>query len=360
MTRPAASETVRLGLRAPWHGLVIALAVVLPLTGGFGPALADSTETALTGDPAAAPQRAGSDEPEGTVLRIKRGMGLRSIAEELAERELVGSATLFMVYAGISGKGRSLKAGEYLIPPGADMAAVMDILDRGETLVRRFTVPEGLTVRQILAALETAPAMTGDLKDIDLPAEGSLLPNTYHYSYGDSRADLLKRMQKAQSAVLAEAWSKRQEGLPIKTPEEALVLASIVERETALGAERPLVAGVFVNRLRKGMRLQSDPTVIYGVSDRLGVMDRPLSRRDLKTQHPHNTYVIAGLPPTPIANPGKASIEAVLNPAETDAFYFVADGKGGHAFARTLKEHNRNVAAWRKIEKQRRSAGGSN
>lgn len=354
------SEKIRARLRS--LGLCLLL-----ITGTAHPALGESADPAppaTTSESVVTPQagetpQAGAEEPEGTVLLIERGMGLRTIAEMLAEKQLVGSATLFMVYAGISGKGRTLKAGEYLIPPGADMAAVLDILDKGETLVRRFTVPEGLTVRQILAALDAAPAMTGDLAEIEPPAEGSLLPDTYHYSYGDSRTDLLNRMQKAQQKVLAEAWEKRQEGLPIKTKEEALVLASIVERETAVGAERPLVAGVFVNRLRKGMKLQSDPTVIYGVSDRLGVMDRPLSRRDLKTAHPYNTYVIAGLPPAPIANPGQASIEAVLNPAETDAFYFVADGTGGHAFAKTLKEHNRNVAAWRKIEKQRRAAQGN-
>jgi len=180
------------------------------------------------------------------------------------------------------------------------------------------------------------------------------LPETYHFHYGDSRTAILQRMREAMRETLAELWPERAQGLPIKSPEEAVILASIVEKETGVAGERPLVASVFVNRLEKGMRLQSDPTVAYALMQANGALDRALTRQDWKFDHPYNTYVYAGLPPGPIANPGRAALQAVLNPAESDYLYFVADGSGGHAFAKTLAQHNRNVAKWKQIKRQRK------
>jgi len=217
-------------------------------------------------------------------------------------------------------------------------------------VVRRFTVPEGLTSAQITGLLRDEPAFTGEIKSE--PAEGSLLPETYHYSWGDNRADLLKRMQTAMQSALKAAWDKRALTLPLQTPQQALVLASIIEKETSVPQERGRIAGVFVNRLLSNMRLQSDPTVIYALTQGAGTLGRPLTRADWKFESPYNTYVIDGLPTAPIGNPGKASIEAAVNPERHDFIYFVADGSGGHAFAKTLAEHNRNVARWREVQKQ--------
>ncbi len=201
----------------------------------------------------------------------------------------------------------------------------------------------------MVAAAEGLSGETGPV-----PPEGSLLPETYHYSWNDDRAALVERMQTGMEVVLAELWPERAEGLPINTPEEAVILASIVEKETGVAEERPLVASVFVNRLKRGMRLQSDPTVVYGLTNGQRPLGRTLTFRDLDRPSPYNTYTNGGLPPGPIANPGRAALEAVLHPAESRYLYFVADGTGGHAFAKTLVEHNRNVAKWRKIQRQQR------
>jgi len=197
------------------------------------------------------------------------------------------------------------------------------------------------------------PLLVGEIDEV--PPEGSLLPETYLFSRDDSRQAVLARMREAMQQTLAELWPKRREGLPLATPEEAVTLASIVEKETGVAAERPLVAGVFINRLKKKIPLQSDPTVIYGITLGKTELDRPLSRKDLKTATPYNTYTIQGLPPGPIANPGRDALQAVMAPTETDYIYFVADGSGGHAFAKTLEEHNRNVAKWRKFQKSQKS-----
>jgi UPF0755 protein len=212
-------------------------------------------------------------------------------------------------------------------------------------------VPEGLTSWQIVQGLLQADFLTGDLPDI--PAEGSLAPNTFDVRRGADRQGILDDMQDAQQDILAEAWANRQDGLPLNSPAEALILASIIEKETSVADERRLVSGVFINRLNRGMRLQTDPTVIYGVTEGRGILGRGLRRSELDRETPWNTYVITGLPPTPIANPGRAAIEAAVNPENTDYIFFVADGTGGHAFAATLDEHNRNVAEWRRIEAQR-------
>ena len=237
------------------------------------------------------------------------------------------------------------------------MEEVIEILRSGETLVHRLTVPEGLTSREIVALVNGAEKLSGEIAE--LPAEGSLLPDTYHFARGDDRGELVARMRQAQADLMSSLWKERAENLPLASPEEAIILASIVEKETGLAEERNLVAGVFVNRLNKKMRLQSDPTVVYGVTMGKAPLGRPLSRKDLKTKTPYNTYTNAGLPPGPIANPGRAALEAVLQPTKTDHLYFVADGSGGHAFAKTLAQHNRNVAKWRKLQKQKKQAAGS-
>jgi UPF0755 protein len=214
---------------------------------------------------------------------------------------------------------------------------------------RRLTIPEGLTARQIATLIERAEGLTGELPPFD---EGALLPETYAYQWGDTRAAIVRRADAAMDAALAEIWAARAPNLPLRTPREALVLASIVERETGKADERARVAGVFINRLRRNMPLQSDPTAAYAAADG-GVLDRPLTRADLDRDHPFNTYRIRGLPPGPIASPGRDTLRAVVQPEATEFIFFVADGNGGHAFARTLEEHNRNVARWREIERAR-------
>ncbi|HSR71798.1 MAG TPA: endolytic transglycosylase MltG, partial [Kiloniellales bacterium] len=202
------------------------------------------------------------------------------------------------------------------------------------------------TSQEAVTLIEQAEYLDGEIETV--PPEGSLLPETYHYSRGDRREAVLERMRAALTDALAELWPRRVEGLPLSSPREAVILASIVEKETGLAEERPMIASVFYNRLRGGMRLQSDPTVVYGLAGGSGALGRPLTRADLQTPTPFNTYLIDGLPPEPISNPGRAAIEAVLQPAETEYLYFVADGNGGHRFAETLAEHNRNVAEWRR------------
>jgi len=283
-------------------------------------------------------------------VEIPAGSGLNAIADRLERAGVVSDANVFRFATRFKQAERGLKAGEYEIPPRASMADILALLQGGKTIERRVTIPEGLTGQQIVAILNDTPKLTGEIDAI--PPEGTIAPETYFFTTGEDRAAILARMRAAQAETVDTLWENRAADLPFDTKEEALTLASIVEKETGVGAERAKVAGVFVNRLRKGMRLQSDPTVIYGVAGGAG-LDRPIRQSDLKDRNAYNTYVINGLPPTPIANPGRAAIEAVLNPAETDAFYFVADGTGGHAFARTLAEHNRNVRAWRKIEAER-------
>ncbi|MGQ9371824.1 endolytic transglycosylase MltG [Azospirillum sp. A39] len=287
---------------------------------------------------------------EAATVVIPRGSGLEAIAIALADAGVVESPLLFIAGAQATGAVRELKAGEYAFAPGVSIDGVLKQLRQGRTVVRRLTVPEGLTVAQILSLLDAEPALAGTVSA--KPAEGSLLPETYHYSYGDSRDALVGRMAAAMRSALAEAWARRAPDLPLATPGEALTLASIVEKETSVAEERPRVAGVFLNRLADGMRLQSDPTVIYALTDGSGELGRPLTRADWRFDSPYNTYVADGLPPGPIANPGRAAIDAVLNPERHEYVYFVADGSGGHAFARTLAEHNRNVARWRAVQRR--------
>lgn len=286
---------------------------------------------------------------------IPRGASGQAIGAILEDAGIAADRRLFSLAVRVFASDRPLRAGEYAFPAGVSLRDVVAGLQAGKTVVRRVTVAEGLTTREILALVASAEGLSGPVPDASAIAEGALLPETYHFSLGDSREDLVARMAAAREAALARLWETRKPELPLKSPQEALVLASIVERETAVPEERARVAGVFINRLNRGMRLQSDPTVAYGLVPGGGTLDRPLLRRDLEVDHPYNTYVHRGLPPGPIASPGVASIAAVLNPAETDDLFFVADGTGGHAFARTLAEHNRNVARWRRIQREQRA-----
>ncbi len=286
-----------------------------------------------------------------TTVILPAGISLDGISRRLAVAGVVDRPWVFAWGVRFAGQSRSLPAGEYAFAAHVSARGAMDVLLRGETVVRRLTIPEGLTSVQVLALVAAAEGLDGDVT-ADL-AEGAVLPETYHFAYGDSRAGILARMTADREALLAELWEGRAEGLPLADPTEALILASIVEKETGVAAERPHIAGVFVNRMRRGMRLQSDPTVVYGMTGGKGALDRPLTRADIDTDNPYNTYRRKGLPPTPIANPGRAAIEAVLHPLETKDLYFVADGSGGHAFARTLAEHGRNVARWRKVKANR-------
>lgn len=290
-------------------------------------------------------------------LVIPKGAGASSIAERLAGVGIVADPLVFKLGTRIFAEGRPLRAGEYLFPAGASAHQVMDLLVSGRTVVRKLTVAEGLSSRDVLALVAAADGMSGTVP-AEPPEEGTLLPETYHYSYDDDRAALVARMTDSMQAALDELWPTRDEGLPIKTPEEALILASIVEKETGVDSERPRVAAVFINRLNKGMPLQSDPTVIFALTKGEAPLGRALLRADLAVDDPYNTYANPGLPPGPIANPGKAAIAAVLRPARTKDFYFVADGSGGHAFAETLEAHNRNVAKWRKLKKDAAATEG--
>jgi len=284
---------------------------------------------------------------EETTVVVPKGAGVRAIAEQLAAAGVIASPLVFRLGARIQEAESGLRAGEYAFPAGISAHDVVALLRSGKTLVRRMTVPEGLTSAQVVALVAETPGLTGSVGPP--PAEGTLLPETYHFSHGDTREGLIDRMRDAMAEELDALWASRAPGLPLESPEQAAILASIIEKETAVPEERRRVAAVFVNRLRKGMLLQSDPTTIYALTGGAGPLNRPLTRKDLAVESPYNTYVSPGLPPGPIANPGRASLAAALNPIDSKEYYFVADGTGGHAFARTLEQHERNVARWRKI-----------
>ena len=340
-------------------------------------------------------------------FEVPRGATLTRVSNSLEVEGAISSAQIFRIAAQYSGKAEDLKFNNYELPAGASMEQILDIVTqasaptfryvaqytvsegRGVMRLRerqdgslveiasfsytdglpeayadlvnrnvpinyRITVAEGVTSWNIVEALKGADFLSGEVPE-ELPAEGTLAPDTYEVAKGTSRADVIRRMEAAQEAILAEAWELRADDLPISSQDEALILASIIEKETSVPDERGLVAGVFTNRLRRGIRLQTDPTVIYGITQGQGTLGRGLRRSELRRETPWNTYTIDGLPPTPIANPGRAAIEAALNPEATDYIFFVADGTGGHAFAATLTEHNANVARWRQIEAERAS-----
>ncbi|MBT7907735.1 MAG: endolytic transglycosylase MltG [Marinovum sp.] len=343
---------------------------------------------------------------EAICLRIDRGSNMRVLSQSLEDRGAVSNAALFRIGVEYQDRTEQLKAGSFLIPKSVSMVQIADIVTRGgantcgteivyriginktmvqireldpatETLVERanfqqgedapevFTdvnarsgtrhriaLAEGVTSWQVVQSLSEIETLAGNL--VDIPEEGSIAPESYEVRQGEGRQSVLNRMMAAQEAILIEAWETRAEDLPLTAPQEALILASIIEKETALAAERDQVASVFVNRLKRGIRLQTDPTVIYGLTEGKAALGRGLRRSELKKDTPWNTYLYRGLPPTPIANPGHDSIRAALNPADTKFLYFVADGQGGHAFATNLKDHNKNVAKWRAIEAERK------
>lgn len=343
-------------------------------------------------------------------VQVPRGASLTAVSKRLQEQGAISNAYIFRAGADRAGKSRELKFGSYLVPAGSSMEEIVSAITSGgpstcgtEVIYRvgvradsvvlrdinpetgvyeervkydpateeapaaildaeeqvdarlRIAVAEGVTSWQVVEGLKRADFLSGDVSEV--PAEGTLAPDSYDVAKGASRSELLDQMEARQTRILDAAWEARPFGLPYESPEEALIMASIVEKETGVPDERATVASVFVNRLEQGMRLETDPTVIYGVTEGKGVLDRGLRRSELDRRTDWNTYQIDGLPKTPIANPGRAAIEAALNPAETDYVFFVADGSGGHQFSRTLEEHNAAVARWREIEAQQGSGG---
>ncbi len=326
------------------HRLVMVSSwIVTLLAVALGAAFLLIVETQRPGPPAA-------DGAAQTVIVVPRGVGIGSIGDPLQASGVVRNSLVFRVGVMIYGRGRSLKAGEYSVPSGESMAGVIEKLSAGKVVLHPITAPEGWTSAMVVDMLAASDVLEGETPAP--PPEGTLLPETYRVERGTERASVLRKMEQEQKDLLAKLWPARAPNLPFRTQREALVLASIVEKETGLDGERPRVAAVFVNRLRKGMRLESDPTVIYGVSQGRP-LGRPILQSELSLKTPYNTYQIYGLPPGPIANPGKAALEAVLNPPSTGDLYFVADGTGGHVFAATLAEHQRNVTRWRALEKLR-------
>jgi UPF0755 protein len=292
--------------------------------------------------------------PEDKIIVIPKGTGVSEIAELLAQEGVIESPAIFKLGVRLFSKQKPLLAGEYVFPKATSPSAAMGIMISGKSITHRLTIPEGLSVREVLELVASAPLLDGPLPP-DKPAEGALLPETYQYLRGESRAEIVARMRDAMTDAIAAEWPKRAKDLPLTTPEEAVTLASIVEKETSLNGERARVAGVFYNRLKIGMPLQSDPTVIFAVTLGKLKLGRGLTYDDLKIDSPYNTYVTKGIPPGPIANPGLAALQAVLHPDTHKELYFVADGTGGHAFAETLAQHNKNVAKWRKIQKSQQT-----
>lgn len=286
---------------------------------------------------------------EITSVVLRRGASLPEIAASLEGGGVIRSSSIFMTAAQITGAARGLKAGEYEFKSRASMAQVLDDVRNGRIVRHMVTIPEGVTSDMAVDILMRSTVLTGVAPT---PPEGAVLPETYQVERGEDRAAVLQRMMDDRDDLLDRLWAQRQKGLPFSTKEEAVTLASIVEKETGVASERPRVAAVFVNRLRTGMRLGSDPTIIYGLT-----RGRPLGRgillSELQRQTPYNTYLIDGLPPTPIANPGREALAAVLDPPTTDEYYFVADGTGGHVFAKTYAQHEANVAKWRQVERSR-------
>lgn len=287
---------------------------------------------------------------EETTFRVEAGSGLSSIAPRLEELGLISNQYIFQVGGRVIELPGTIKQGDFRIPAGASMADILQELTTGNPIRYAVTIPEGLSIWDAIQRLNADGNLNGEVTT--MPAEGSILPGSYDYVPGDTRQSVLDRMQLAMTEALAQVWDSRQADLPVESPEELLILASIVEKETGLAEERPQVAGVFVNRLREGMRLQSDPTIIYGITKGQTNLGRGLRRSEIEAQTPYNTYQIDGLPPTPIANPGIESLRAVANPDNHDYLYFVAKGatpREGHVFAATYAEHQQNVARYREI-----------
>lgn len=286
-------------------------------------------------------------------ILIPKGMGGAQIAEMLAKEGVISNALLFKIAIKTSRPPVLLIAGEYLIPSSVTPTDIITLLASGKVIHRSVTIPEGITVAEALAIIAKAPYLSGDAGDSKSIPEGSLFPETYLYQRNDTRASIILRMQKSLQEQLTKAWTSRDPTIPLKSPEEMLTLASIVEKETGLADERPHIASVFINRLRLGMKLQSDPTTIYGIYAETGIKKPTLSKNDLQRLDAYNTYTIPALPPTPIAIVGKAALEAIAHPENSQDIYFVATGNGGHFFASTLEEHNRNVMMYRKTQQEK-------
>ncbi|MBB3974464.1 endolytic transglycosylase MltG [Hansschlegelia beijingensis] len=293
-------------------------------------------------------ERPGPLAAETTVM-IARNQGVADIADSLQRAGVIEHPRVFEIGVRAYGVHDRLRFGEYAFPARVSMHEAMDILASGKSIEHPITIPEGLTSLQIVERLRDHPLLTGEIKEI--PEEGTLLPETYNFVRGTSREQVIARMQQHQKEAVAQIWKDRKPIPGVKTPQDLIILASLVEKETGIPEERPRVAAVFANRLRKGMRLQSDPTIVYGLVGGRGTLGRSLNRTDIRSKTPYNTYVVSGLPAGPIANPGRDALKAAAQPPETRDLYFVADGTGGHAFAPTLVEHNRNVAKWRKLER---------
>jgi UPF0755 protein len=291
-------------------------------------------------------------QAQAVTVVIAPKTGVVSLAEQLKQSGAIQTAWPFILAQKLYYPKQPLKAGEYAIDAKAKPLDIIRQMRAGRTVVRYVTIPEGYTVGQILENLQSNPALTGHINE--KPEEGTLLPETYHYSYGDARQTILARMKKAMDTLIRELWAQKPAESFIDTPENMLILASIVEKETGVEAERPEIAGVYLNRLKIGMRLQADPTVVYALTTGQNELGRPLTYDDLKKLSPYNTYVVTGLPPGPIACPGKAALQAVLWPKQTNALYFVANGTGGHSFSETFQEHKENVKIWRSARLQKK------
>ena len=303
-------------------------------------------------------ETSGPLKQDKTVL-IRPGSALDTIATVLERQGIISNQWIFKGAVTAYKVGGKLKAGEYLFKSGSSMRSVMDTLVQGRSILHAITFPEGWTSQQIVNRINANPVLLGEV--IEVPPEGALLPETYQFTRGETRQELLERVKKAQARVLEDVWSRRTADLPIASPEDMVILASIVEKETGKSDERTRVAGVFVNRLNKSMRLESDPTILYGLyKGDAWTQARTIFRSDLRKPNPYNTYQIDGLPPGPIGNPGKSALEAVANPSRTNELFFVADGTGGHVFAETYEDHQRNVARWRRLEKERREKEAAN
>jgi UPF0755 protein len=294
--------------------------------------------------------RPGPLAADRTVI-VTRSQGVEGVAQTLEDNGVIRDANAFVWAATLTAQRGNLKAGEFAFPRGATMRQVMDILASGRVVQHAITIPEGLTSWQIVQLLREKDVLAGDIRQV--PPEGSLFPSTYRVPRGYPRERLLRQMTEDRNRILAEVWARRRPDLPVRSPEELVTLASIVEKETGVASERARVAGVFVNRLNRRMRLESDPTIIYGLTEGRGVLGRGILRSEITRAHPYNTYTIPALPPGPIANVGREALEAAANPMRSNELFFVADGTGGHVFAATLAEHNRNVARWREIERAR-------
>ena len=287
-----------------------------------------------------------------TNFMVRPNTGVAEIAEQLERRGLISDSRIFRLGVRAYDHDSGLKAGEYEIKAGASMRDIMELLESGKSVLASLTIPEGLTVEQAFRRIAEHEALTGDMPS-EIPPEGSLIADTQRFTRGATRQQIIDKMLADQNRLVENIWKRRVSGLPLADINEFVTLASIVEKETGITDERSRVAAVFINRLNKGMRLQSDPTILYGLFGGKGrPADRPIYQSDIDKPTPYNTYVINGLPPGPIANPGRESLEAVANPSKTKDLYFVADGTGGHVFAATLEEHNENVARWRKVQKK--------